>query len=87
MKLDSKSGATLAAAAASLFLAGVTVSTISTSANAAQGQCFAANACKGQSACKSASNSCKGLNACKGQGFSKMSDKACNNVGGKFVKS
>ena len=87
MKLDSKSGTTLAAAAATLFLAGVAVSTVSSSANAAQGQCFAANACKGQSACKSASNSCKGLNACKGQGFSKMSDKACNNVGGKFVKS
>src|SRR5664279_2351231 len=87
MKLDSKSGATLAAAAATLFLAGVTVSTVTTSANAATGQCFAANACKGQSACKSAANACKGLNACKGQGFSKMSDKACNNTGGKFVKS
>ena len=28
-----------------------------------------ANACKGQSACKSASNACKGQNACKGKGF------------------
>jgi hypothetical protein len=87
MKLDSKSGATLAAAAATLFLAGATVSTLSSPANAASGQCFGANACKGQSACKSASNSCKGLNACKGLGFSKMSDKRCENVGGKFVKS
>jgi hypothetical protein len=87
MKLDSKSGATLAAAAATLFLAGVTVSTLSTTANAASGQCFGANACKGQSACKSAANSCKGLNACKNLGFSKISDKACSNVGGKFVKS
>ena len=74
MKLDSKSGATLAAAAATLFLAGVTVSTLSTTANAASGQCFGANACKG-------------LNACKNLGFSKISDKACSNVGGKFVKS
>jgi hypothetical protein len=87
MKLDSRSGATLAAAAATLFLAGVAVSTVSGSANAAAGQCFAANACKGQSACKSAANACKGLNACKGQGFAKMSDKQCANVGGKFVKS
>jgi len=87
MKLDSKSGATLAAAAATLFLAGAAVSTVSTSANAANGQCFAANACKGQSACKSAANACKGLNACKGQGFSAMSDKKCASVGGKFVKS
>src|SRR5467141_2849067 len=74
MKLDSKSGATLAAAAATLFLAGAAVSTVSTSANAANGQCFAANACQG-------------LNACKGQGFSAMSDKKCASVGGKFVKS
>jgi hypothetical protein len=87
MKLDSKSGATLAAAAATLFLAGATVSTLSSPANAASGQCFGANACKGQSACKNASNSCKGLNACKGLGFSKMSDKQCANTGGKFVKS
>jgi hypothetical protein len=32
-------------------------------------QCPGANACKGQSACKSAKSSCKGQNACKGQGF------------------
>ena len=31
--------------------------------------CAGANACKGQSACKSAKSSCKGQNACKGQGF------------------
>ena len=37
MKLNSKSGATLAAAAATLFLAGSVVSTVSTPANAAQG--------------------------------------------------
>ena len=87
MKLKSKSGAVLAATAATLFLAGAAVSTISSPAYAAQGQCFGANACKGQSACKSAANACKGLNSCKGQGFSKMSDKQCANTGGKFVKS
>jgi hypothetical protein len=87
MKLDSKSGATLAAAAATLFLAGATVSAVSTTAYAAGGKCFAANACKGQSACKSAANACKGLNACKGQGFSQMSEKQCAGTGGKFVKS
>jgi len=32
-------------------------------------QCPGANACKGQSACKSATNACKGQNACKGKGF------------------
>ena len=87
MKLDSKSGATLAVAAATLFFAGAVVSTTSTPANAAAGKCMAANACKGQSACKSASNSCKGLNACKGTGFSMASQKECAAKGGAFVKS
>jgi hypothetical protein len=86
MKLNSKSGATLAAAAATLFLAGAVVTTGSGPANAAAGKCMAGNACKGQSACKGASNSCKGLNACKGQGFSAASEKQCNAMGAKFVK-
>jgi hypothetical protein len=86
MKLNSKSGATLAAAAATLFLAGTAVTTVSTPADAAQGKCMATNACKGQSACKSASNSCKGMNACKGQGFSMASEAACKAKGGAFVK-
>jgi hypothetical protein len=86
MKLNSKSGATLAAAAATLFLAGSVVSTLSTPANAAQGKCMAGNACKGQSACKGNGNSCKGLNACKGNGFSMMSEQQCAAKGGAFVK-
>jgi len=87
MKLDSKSGATLAAAAATLFLAGATVSAVSTPAYAATGKCMVGNACKGQSACKGASNSCKGQNACKGQGFSVTSEAKCAATGGAFVKS
>src|SRR5262245_807135 len=87
MKLDSKSGATLAAAAATLFLAGAVVSTVSTPADAAQGKCMAANACKGQSACKGGASACKGLNACKGQGFSMASEAQCKAKGGAFVKS
>jgi hypothetical protein len=86
MKMSSKSGATLAVAAATLFLAGSVVSTTSTSANAATGKCMAGNACKGQSACKGGANSCKGLNACKGTGFSLSSEKQCSAMGGKFVK-
>ena len=66
MKLNSKSGATLAAAAATLFLAGAVVSTAQRPRNAATASASAANACKGQSACKGGANSCKGLNACKG---------------------
>ena len=73
-----------AAAAATLFLAGAAVSTVSTPADAAQGKCMAANACKGQSACKGASNACKGQNACKGKGFSELSKEKCAAAGGKF---
>lgn len=87
MKLDSRSGATLAAAAATLFLAGTMVSTVSAPANAAQGKCMAANACKGQSACKTAGSACKGMNACKGNGFATMSEAQCKAKGGAFVKS
>ena len=85
MKMDSKAGTTLAIAAATLFLAGAAASTGSTPAQAAMGKCIAANACKGQSACKSASNSCKGMNACKGQGFSMSSEANCAKTGGKYV--
>ena len=87
MKMNSKSGATLAAAAATLFLAGTVAATVSSPANAAQGKCMAANACKGKSACKGGANACKGLNACKGTGFSLMSEGQCKTAGGAFVKS
>ena len=86
MKMNSRSGATLAAAAATLFLAGAVVSTVSSPANAAMGKCMAGNACKGQSACKGGANSCKGLNACKGTGFSMASEKQCAAKGGAYVK-
>ena len=33
------------------------------------GRLRGANACKGQSACKTRTSACKGQNACKGQGF------------------
>ena len=84
MKLNSKSGATLAAAAATLFLAGSVVTAVSTSANAAGVKCMATNACKGQSACKGGNHSCKGLNACKGQGFSAMTKDKCDAAKGKY---
>jgi hypothetical protein len=38
----------------------------------------AVNACKGQSACKSAGNSCKGMNSCKGQGFLELTKAQCD---------
>ena len=85
MKMTSKSGATLAAAAATLFLAGATMST--TTYAAGEGKCVVANAWKGQSACKGGANSCKGQNACKGQGFSAMTKEKCDAAKGKYMPS
>jgi hypothetical protein len=82
MKLSSKSGAAIAAAAATLFLAGANMST--TAYAAAAGHCIGANACKGQSACKGGNHACKGLNACKGQGFAELTKGECAAAKGKF---
>jgi hypothetical protein len=88
MKMDSKSGAALAAAAATLFLAGASMTSITSVAQAAsEGHCVGANACKGQSACKGGNHACKGQNACKGQGFSAMTKEKCADAKGKFEPS
>jgi hypothetical protein len=86
MKLASKSGATIAAAAAALFLADATVTTQVAHA-AGDGKCIGANACKGQSACKGGNHACKGLNACKGQGFAEITKAECVAAKGKFKAS
>ena len=70
----SKKTALIAVAAAAMFAAG----SIATVAQAQNGvKCTGANACKGQSACKTASSACKGMNACKGQGGCKSGDNGC----------
>ena len=54
-----------------MFVTAAAVFAVSNFATAAYADvpCAGANACKGQSACKTAKSSCKGQNACKGQGF------------------
>ncbi|MBP7065683.1 hypothetical protein [Ferrovibrio sp.] len=75
--------ASIAIAAAAFFSAG-TIALATAPAHAADVKCVGANACKGQSACKTSSSACKGHNACKGQGFTTMSDAAaCTKAGGK----
>jgi hypothetical protein len=69
------SSAALAAAAAVLFS---TIPFASASADEAKVECHGVNACKGQSACKSATNSCKGQNSCKSQGFKELTQKECD---------
>ncbi|MEZ5831129.1 MAG: hypothetical protein R3D05_08105 [Dongiaceae bacterium] len=77
-------GASLAAAAALILVAGCASPQKST--QSAEVHCAGINACKGQSACKSASNSCKGLNACKGQGWlPTASAEACTSQGGTVI--
>ena len=71
-------GMALATAAAALFIAGAGVGNADTgSPSVVKAKCFGGNACKGQSACKSANNACKGQNSCKGKGFLEMTAKQC----------
>jgi len=73
-------GVAIAAAAATLFVAGCAnmgSGTQTADSGAVKVKCYGANACKGQAECKTGINNCKVQNACKGQGFMSMSDKAC----------
>jgi hypothetical protein len=74
-------GAALATAAALLF---ATLPAHIASAADAKMKCEGANACKGQSACKTAKNACAGQNACKGQGFVELTQTECDAAKGKM---
>jgi hypothetical protein len=76
MRLKNTSGVAIATAAAMLFGTGF-ISTAVAAGTDAKVHCAGVNACKGQSACKSASNACKGQNSCKGHGFLEMSKAEC----------
>jgi uncharacterized membrane protein len=81
MKLAFRSGASIAAAAATLIIAGAALAPVS-HAEEGKGHCIGANACKGQGACKSASNDCKGMNACKGKGYLTLTSDECGKIPG-----
>jgi hypothetical protein len=70
------SGVAVATAAAMLF--GTAMVGTAYAGSDGKVHCNGANACKGQSACKTAKNSCKGQNACKGQGFVEMTQAECD---------
>lgn len=79
MRLKNTSGVAVATAAAMLFgTAFTTVALADTSGS--KTHCTGVNACKGQSACKSASNACKGQNSCKGKGFLEMTQDECKDA-------
>ena len=83
MKLNPKSGATIAMTAAAMLVSG-TIATSALAAGGTTGKCFGVNACKGKSACKTAQSDCKGHNACKGKGWVSMTDSECAEKGGEF---
>ena len=71
----------LAASAAALFAAGVTMA-----ARAEESvKCSGINSCKGTSSCKTALSSCKGKNSCKGLGWTMVNAKDCTTKGGKIL--
>ncbi len=78
MRFKSTSGAALATAAAILF--GTSLVSTTVAGSDAKIHCTGVNACKGQSACKSANNACKGQNSCKGKGFLEMTQDECKDA-------
>jgi hypothetical protein len=75
MSLKNTSGVAIATAAAMLF--GTVLVGTAFAGSDDKIHCAGVNACKGQSACKSANNACKGQNSCKGKGFLEMTQKEC----------
>ncbi len=84
------SGLTLATAAATLLLAGVSSTAVAGShgkEKAAEIKCSGINSCKGSSACATATSACAGQNSCKGKGWVKASAEECETKGGTEVEA
>lgn len=75
----------LAAATASLFVGGLSVSS-NVNAEEAPVKCGGVTSCKGSSDCATAENGCKGMNSCKGQGYKVIPKAECEKKGGKVLK-
>ena len=82
--INKVSGAALATVAATMILSGCeSMGDGSSASKEAKVQCYGVNACKGKTACATASNVCKGHNSCKGAGWLPMSKAECDAKGGK----
>ena len=68
-------GIALATAAALLF---GSVAVTTAQAEDAKVKCQGANACKGKSACATATSSCQGQNSCKGKGYVMLTKADCD---------
>jgi hypothetical protein len=87
MKTTKVAGAILATAVALAFTSSAFAADASPSAQPPQLKCLGANACKGQSACQTATSDCMGKNSCKGKGYIVTSDaKTCEAKGGHVGK-
>ena len=78
-------GMALATAAALLF---GSVAVTTAHAEDAKVKCQGGNACKGKSACQTATSACQGQNSCKGKGYVMLTKAECDvakkqNEGGK----
>ena len=67
----------LAAAAASLFLAGAAGLVAAPASAAEEVKCEGVNSCKGHSDCATATSECSGKNSCKGKGFLMLTPEEC----------
>ena len=74
----SKSLGALSLAAAAALLFNATPLATANAADAAKVKCEGANACKGQSACHTATSGCQGQNSCKGKGYLMLSKADCD---------
>ena len=83
MSTQKATRAAMAAAAALLFS---TVATTPNAADEAKVKCEGANACKGQSACSTATNACAGQNKCKGTGYVMLTKAECDAAKAKVKK-
>ena len=86
MKLNSKSGATLAAAAATLFLAGAVVSTGSTPGRRRAGQVHGRQRLQGPERLQERRELLQGPERLQEQRLPMMSEAQCKAKGGAFVK-
>ena len=68
-------GVALATAAALLF---GSVAVTTAHAEDAKVKCQGGNACKGKSACQTASSACQGQNSCKGKGYVMLTKAECD---------
>lgn len=83
MDKNIKKGILLAAAAASLLTTGCAM-TDEGDKGPVIIKCIGANACKGQSQCKTSRSACKALNNCRQAGWIATTEFDCKQKGGKY---